>query len=52
MRIDAALVATPGGPFEITQVDIDSPQEGEVLVRMAADSLAGVVIKPVLTFGD
>jgi aryl-alcohol dehydrogenase len=36
MRIDAAVVSTPGGPFEVMPVDIDEPRQGEVLVRMRA----------------
>ncbi|AZG48814.1 NAD(P)-dependent alcohol dehydrogenase [Gordonia insulae] len=36
MRIDAAVVTTPGGPFEVVPVHIDAPRAGEILVRMRA----------------
>ncbi|MDY6807386.1 MAG: NAD(P)-dependent alcohol dehydrogenase [Actinomycetota bacterium] len=36
MQIDAAVVSTPGGPFEVTPIEIDGPRAGEVLVRMRA----------------
>ncbi|MFW0786723.1 NAD(P)-dependent alcohol dehydrogenase [Gordonia sp. CPCC 206044] len=36
MRIDAAVVSEPGGPFEVVPVDIDTPRAGEVLVRIRA----------------
>ncbi|GAB90056.1 NAD(P)-dependent alcohol dehydrogenase [Gordonia rhizosphera] len=36
MRIEAAVVSTPGGPFEVVPVDIDTPRDGEVLVRIRA----------------
>ncbi|MYR05013.1 zinc-binding dehydrogenase [Gordonia sp. SID5947] len=36
MRIDAAVVSVPGGPFEVSPVELDSPQAGEVLVRIRA----------------
>ncbi|MEE3852682.1 NAD(P)-dependent alcohol dehydrogenase [Gordonia sp. LSe1-13] len=36
MQIDAAVVSTPGGPFEVKGVEIDEPRAGEVLVAMRA----------------
>ncbi|NDZ93876.1 NAD(P)-dependent alcohol dehydrogenase [Streptomyces sp. SID6673] len=36
MQIDAAVVSVPGGPFEVTPLEIDSPRVGEVLVRIRA----------------
>ncbi|MEU8243541.1 NAD(P)-dependent alcohol dehydrogenase [Actinoplanes missouriensis] len=36
MRITAALVTTPGGPFTLHDVDIDKPRPDEVLVRIIA----------------
>ncbi len=36
MQIDAAVVSTPGGPFEVMQIEMDEPRAGEVLVQMRA----------------
>ncbi|GAC66358.1 alcohol dehydrogenase catalytic domain-containing protein [Gordonia soli] len=36
MRIQAALVTRPGGPFEITEIEIARPRGDEVLVAMSA----------------
>lgn len=35
MRIRAALVEKVGGPFTVTELDLDEPGPGEVLVRIA-----------------
>ncbi|MEE1928884.1 NAD(P)-dependent alcohol dehydrogenase [Streptomyces sp. TRM 70351] len=39
MLITAAVVYRPGGPFELAQVEIDTPGPGEVLVRMAGSGV-------------
>ncbi|MEW6473407.1 MAG: NAD(P)-dependent alcohol dehydrogenase [Actinomycetota bacterium] len=39
MRIQAAVVHEPAGPFSIEDVDLDDPRPGEVLVRVAAAGL-------------
>jgi len=36
MKTQAAVLWEPGGPVEILEVDLAAPQEGEVLVRIAA----------------
>lgn len=36
MRIQAALVESPGGPFTIQDLDLDAPRPDEVLVRITA----------------
>ncbi len=36
MRIQAAVLREIGGPFSVESVELDPPQAGEVLVRMAA----------------
>jgi len=36
MRIQAALVESPGGPFTVRDIDIDKPRPDEVLVRITA----------------
>lgn len=36
MKIQAAVLNAPGIPFEIAELDLQVPQKGEVLVRMAA----------------
>jgi len=37
----AALFHGPGRPFEVREIDVDEPREGEVLVRMAAVGICG-----------
>ncbi|MGA3524396.1 NAD(P)-dependent alcohol dehydrogenase [Melissospora conviva] len=39
MRIRAALTETPGGPFVVQDVDLETPRPDEVLVRMTAAGL-------------
>ncbi|MEJ8651860.1 alcohol dehydrogenase catalytic domain-containing protein [Streptomyces sp. MS1.AVA.3] len=36
MRIQAALVESPGGPFTIRDLDIEAPRPDEILVRITA----------------
>ncbi|MDP9792970.1 aryl-alcohol dehydrogenase [Catenuloplanes nepalensis] len=36
MRIQAALVEAPGGPFTIRDIDIEKPRADEILVRITA----------------
>ncbi|WP_399928836.1 NAD(P)-dependent alcohol dehydrogenase [Streptomyces kanamyceticus] len=36
MRMQAALVETPGGPFTVRDVEIEAPRPDEILVRIAA----------------
>src|SRR5512140_518420 len=36
MKIQAALITAPNQPIQIETLDLDSPQAGEVLVRIAA----------------
>jgi aryl-alcohol dehydrogenase len=36
MKIEAAVVFEKGQPFQIKEIDLDSPKEGEVLVKIAA----------------
>ena len=37
----AAVLASPGGHFEVGDVELAAPREGEVLVRIAASGLCG-----------
>jgi alcohol dehydrogenase (nicotinoprotein) len=39
MRTKAAIIRTPGKPWEITELELDPPQANEVLVRFAASGL-------------
>jgi S-(hydroxymethyl)glutathione dehydrogenase/alcohol dehydrogenase len=39
MRTQAAVLAGPGARLEVTDVDLDPPRDGEVLVRIAASGL-------------
>jgi aryl-alcohol dehydrogenase len=39
MRIQAALTHAPSSPFEIAPVELDAPQQGEVLVRIVGVGL-------------
>jgi S-(hydroxymethyl)glutathione dehydrogenase / alcohol dehydrogenase len=41
MRVRAAVLAGPRRPFEVRQVELDSPRPHEVLVRIAASGLCG-----------
>ncbi|MFC9931267.1 hypothetical protein [Streptomyces sp. NPDC127190] len=36
MRIQAALVEAPAGPFTVRDVDIEPPRPDEILVRVTA----------------
>ncbi|MGW7576459.1 NAD(P)-dependent alcohol dehydrogenase [Streptomyces sp. NPDC054765] len=36
MRIQAALVESPGGPFTLRDIDIEAPRPDEILVRITA----------------
>ena len=36
MKSRAAVAVAAGKPLEITEIDVQGPQEGEVLVRMVA----------------
>lgn len=36
MKIQAAVLDAPGGPFSVETLDLEPPRDGEVLVRMAA----------------
>src|SRR5262245_55552513 len=39
MKMQAAVLAGTGGPFELQEVEIAPPSRGEVLVRIAASGL-------------
>ncbi|MER6812958.1 NDMA-dependent alcohol dehydrogenase [Spirillospora sp. NPDC000708] len=39
MKTRAAVLAGPGKPFEITELDLDGPKDGEVLIRYVAAGL-------------
>lgn len=39
MKVTAALTTTPGGAFEIAEVDLDAPRDNEILVKLVATGL-------------
>lgn len=39
MRTNAAIIDTPGGAHRISQVDLDGPRAGEVLIRIVASGV-------------
>lgn len=39
MRIQAALVEAPGGPFTVHEVDLEEPRPDEILVRITASGI-------------
>lgn len=41
MRTRAAVFHAPGEPFEVTEIDLDEPGPGDVVVRMAAVGICG-----------
>jgi S-(hydroxymethyl)glutathione dehydrogenase / alcohol dehydrogenase len=41
VKITAAVLAGPGAQFEVGEVELDQPREGEVLVKIAATGLCG-----------
>jgi aryl-alcohol dehydrogenase len=41
MKIKAAVVREPSGPFAIEEIDLDEPREDEVLVRMVGAGICG-----------
>lgn len=41
MRTRAAVFHGPGLPFEITEIELDEPSDGDVVVRMAAVGICG-----------
>jgi S-(hydroxymethyl)glutathione dehydrogenase/alcohol dehydrogenase len=39
MKTKAAVLREPGGPFELTELDLDGPEPGEVLIKFTAAGL-------------
>jgi Zn-dependent alcohol dehydrogenase len=39
MRTRAAIIRQPGKPWEITELELDQPKQGEVLIKFAASGL-------------
>jgi alcohol dehydrogenase (nicotinoprotein) len=39
MRTRAAIIRNPGKPWDVAHLELDSPRDGEVLIRFAASGM-------------